>query len=131
MWAWTRERDQCFERLRAVCLENSILAAPDYSKPFCVGCDASDDEKGVQLYQLRDPSTPDVLSNRATIAYYSKCWSPSMARRPPYYKEADVLMTGLTLAKPYADASPFLIKAYTDHSPLQWIKTAAKGPGTG
>ena len=54
-----------------------------------------------------------------------------MARRPPYYNEADILITGLTLAKPYADASPFPIKAYTDHSPLQWIKTAAKGPVTG
>ena len=54
-----------------------------------------------------------------------------MARRPPYYKETHILITGLTLAKPYADASPFPTKAYTDHSPLQWIKTAAKGPVTG
>ena len=65
-----RERDQYFERLRAACLENSILAAPDYTKSFCVGCDASDDGKGIQLYQLRDLSAPDALSNRATIAYY-------------------------------------------------------------
>ena len=54
-----------------------------------------------------------------------------MARRPPLYKEADVLITRLTLAKPYTDASPFSIKAYTDHSPLQCIKTAAKGSVTG
>ena len=54
-----------------------------------------------------------------------------MAKRPPYYKEADALITGLTLARPYADASPFPIIAITDHAPLQWIKTAAKGPVTG
>ena len=54
-----------------------------------------------------------------------------MAKRPPYYKEADVLITGLTLAKPYADASPFPITAHSDHAPLQWIKTSAKGPVTG
>ena len=46
-WAWTRERDKFLERLRAACLENNILAAPDYTKPFCVGCDASDDGNGV------------------------------------------------------------------------------------
>ena len=54
-----------------------------------------------------------------------------MSRRPPYYKEADVLISRLTLAKPYVDASPFRIKAYTDHPPLQWIETAAKDPVTG
>ena len=54
-----------------------------------------------------------------------------MARRPPCYEEADGLITGLTFAKPHVDASPFPIKAYTDHFPLQWIKTAAKGPVTG
>ena len=54
-----------------------------------------------------------------------------MSRRPPYDKEADCLITGLTLARPYADASPFPIKGVTDHAPLQWIKTAAKGPVTG
>ena len=93
--------------------------------------DASDDGKGVQLYQLKDVTAPDSLDNRDTIAYYSKQWSASMAKRPPYYKEADVLITALTPARPYADASPFPILVYTDHSPLQWIKTAAKGPVTG
>ena len=79
-WSWTRERDRCFGCLRAACLKNSILAAPNYTEPFCVGCDTSDDGKGVQVYQLRDPSASDVISNRATIAYYSKCWSPAMAQ---------------------------------------------------
>ena len=50
-----------------------------------------------------------------------------MMDRSRYYKDADVLIMALTLAKPYADASPFPILAITDHAPLQWIKTAAKG----
>ena len=45
--------------------------------------------------------------------------------------EADVLITSLTLAKPYTDVSPFPNKAYTNHFPLQWIKTAVKGLVTG
>jgi hypothetical protein len=130
-WNWSEECDAAFESLCSACLANTILAAPDYTKPFCVVGDASNDGKGVQLYQLIDPSAPDVIANRATIAYYSKVWSNLMAKRPPYYKEVDVLITALTLARPYADASPFPITAYTDHAPLQWIKTAAKGPVTG
>ena len=130
-WNWSEECDAAFESIRSAWLNNSILAAPDYTKPFCVAGDASDDGKGVQLYQLIDPSAPDMIANRATIAYYSKVWSNSMAKRPPYYKEADILITALNLAQPYADASPFPNTAYTDHAPLQWIKTAAKGPVMG
>ena len=54
-----------------------------------------------------------------------------MMNRPPYYKEGDALVTGLTLAKPYADASPFPITTFADHAPLTWIKTSSKGPLTG
>ena len=54
-----------------------------------------------------------------------------MVRQPLYCKDTNVLITGLTLTKPYADTLPFPIKVYTDHSPLQWIKTAAKCPVMG
>jgi len=124
-WEWSPECDASFEKLRQAALANNILASPDYTKPFCVGCDASDDGKGVQLYQLKDPSCSDTEDNRDTIAYYSKAWSNSMMDRPPYYKEADVLITALTLAKPYVDAFSFPILAITNHAPLQWIITAA------
>ena len=69
---WTAERNAIFERLREACLANNILAAPDYSKLFRVGCDASDDNEGVQLYQLTNINLPDTPENRSTIAYYSK-----------------------------------------------------------
>ena len=102
-WHWSEECNAHFENLRDACLTNKILAAPRYDKPFVVACDASDDGKGCQLYQLKDPDKPDTLNNRDTIAYYSKVWTPAMAKRPPYYKEADALITGLVLAKPYVD----------------------------
>lgn len=69
-----------FERLREACLANDILAAPDYSKPFRVGRDASDDGKGVQLYQLTNINLPDTPDNTSTIAYNSKLWSLAMAK---------------------------------------------------
>ena len=49
VWDWSDQCQASFKSLKTACLENGILAAPDYTKPFCVGCDASDDGKGVQL----------------------------------------------------------------------------------
>ena len=72
VWDWSDECQAAFESLRKACLENGILAAPDYTKGFSVGCDASDDGKGVQLYQLKDPALKDTPDNCDTIAYYCK-----------------------------------------------------------
>ena len=47
---WIAERNAAFERLCKAYLANNILVAPNYSKPFRVGCDALDDGKGVQPY---------------------------------------------------------------------------------
>ena len=69
LWDWSLQCDTSFENLRNACLDNSIFTAPDYIKQFIAGCDASDDGKGVQLYQLADPAKPDKIENRDTIAY--------------------------------------------------------------
>jgi hypothetical protein len=62
--------------------------------------------------------------------YYSKAWSDSMLGKPPYYQEADAVVTELTVVKPYGDASLLTTLGITDRAPLQWIKTSAKGPVT-
>ena len=53
-----------------------------------------------------------------------------MTGKPAYYKEADQLSTGLTFARPYGEVSPHPTLGITDHCPLKWIKTSAKGPVT-
>ena len=60
--------------------------------------------------------------------YYSKAWPDSMLGKPPYYQEADALITGLRVVKPYGEDSPLTTLRITDYAPLQWIKTSAKGP---
>ena len=106
------------------------------AKLFRAATDASADKKGVHIYQLKDPSKCALLeadldpSSRDRIMYYSKAWTDSMLGKPPYYQEADALITGLTVVKPYGEASPLTTLGITDHAPLQWIKTSAKGPVT-
>ena len=53
-----------------------------------------------------------------------------MLGKPPYYQETDALVTGPTVVKPYGEASPLTTLGIADHTPLQWIKTSAKGPVT-
>ena len=53
-----------------------------------------------------------------------------MLGKPPYYQVEDVLITGLIVVKSYGEASLFTTLGITDHAPLQWIKTSAKGPVT-
>ena len=91
-WKWRKDvEDAAFEKLRAACLTNTILAPPDFKKQFFVDVDASDDGKGFTIYQLIDPKLGDTLKNRAVIEYYSKAWGPSMVGKPPYYCEGDAL----------------------------------------
>ena len=47
--------------------------------------------------------------------YYSKAWSDSMLGKPPYYQEADALITGLTVVKPYGEASPLTTLGIKDY----------------
>ena len=85
-WTWGKEENDAFETLRKQCLENMVLARPDYTKQFRVAGDASDDGKGLELYQLKDTSECDLLEadydagNRLIIAYYSKPWTNSIWR---------------------------------------------------
>ena len=114
-------------------MSNTILAAPDFTKRFIVEVGASDDGKGHTVFQLKDPLRADkfALDNRSVIMYYSKAFDDTMRRRPVYYREADALITSVEKGSYYSEASPYPLLIRTDHSPLQWIKSAAKGAVVG
>ena len=101
------------------------MAPFDPKKQVRVRVDASDDGKGWMIYQLCDADGEDEPQNRAVLRYGSKAWNRSMRSRPPYYKEADGLITAATDARYYAEATEFLLIIYTDHAPLQYIKRLA------
>ena len=118
-----------FESLRQAALDNIVLAAPDFKRQFIMASDASEDGKGWVIYQLKDPNGKDNQANRDIIKYGSKAWERSMreGKVPPYYTEADAMITGALDAKYYAQATPFPLLILTDQAPLQWIKTCSKG----
>ena len=57
------------------------------------------------IFQLKNPELPDTLDNRNVISYYSKAWPPNMRGKPPYYLEADALITCIERATYYSRAT--------------------------
>ena len=130
-WQWRADvENAAYEELRSACLENNVLAAPDFTKQFYADSDASDDGKGHVIFQLKNPELPDTLDNRNVISYFSKAWPPNMRGKPPYYLEADALITCIERATYYSRATKYPLIVYCDQAALQWIKTASKGAVT-
>ena len=127
-WEWTEVHNNAFETLRERLLKNNILAAPDFKKRFYCAVDASEDGWGYVIYQLKDTAEPDVRANRAVLRYASDAWPNPLRHRPPYYQEGYAFVEAAAATKYYAAASPWPISMKTDHKPLKWLKTCAKGP---
>ncbi len=137
MFKWESEQQQAYEYVRDALLAGIHLAAPDFSLPFHLQIDASEDGKGGAMYQLatcpiaeqypycKDKHAPDMMS---IIAFFSKAWTKAQRLRPPFYLEADSLLWCTNEAKFYALSFPFPLYTYSDHMPLQWMKKSEKGP---
>ena len=68
---WTSECQVAFEQLKHLCSQTPILAYADYTKPFQLHTDASENGLGAVLYQKQADDTESV------IAYASRTLSRS------------------------------------------------------
>jgi len=137
VFEWNAPQQQAFDTIRDLLLGGIHLSAPNYSLPFHLATDASEDGKGACLYQL--PTVPidqqhpwsartHCADNMAVVAFFSKAWNETQRNRPPFYLEADGLLWSMGKAKFYALSSPFPLYTYSDHMPLQWMSKSQKGP---
>jgi hypothetical protein len=137
VFKWEKAQQDAYDDIRDLLLSGIHLAAPDYSLPFHLATDASEDGKGAVLYQLPDipiveqsvycsrVHSPDHM---AIIQFLSKCWTDTEKHRPPFYLEADALLWAMDKTKFYSLSSPFPLYTYSDHLPLQWMNKSTKGP---
>ena len=58
---WTKEMDKAFIQMKQIIAQETILALPDYSKPFQIYTDASDYQLGGVIQQEGKP-----------LAFYSR-----------------------------------------------------------
>ena len=129
-FSWGPEQQAAFNTIRDKLLRGVHLAAPDFSLPFHLATDASEDGKGGELYQL--PSIPiaqqypydsktHAPDNHAVIFFLSKAFDETQRLQPPFYLEGDSLLWCTLKCKFYALSSPFPLYTYSDHMPLKWM----------
>ncbi len=134
---WGEEQQASFDFIREKLLSGIHLVAPDFSLPFHLAADASEDGKGSELYQLPDvPVEQQYPYNvkahapemHAVIFFISKAWNETQRLPPPFYLEGDALLWGTLKSNHYALCSPYPLYTYSNHMPLNWMEKPEKGP---
>jgi hypothetical protein len=104
-FVWTPALQESFDTLKTALVEAPVLALPDFTKPFVLETDASDQAIGAVLMQQGHP-----------IAYLSKALGPKAQAMSAYEKECLALMMAVTKWKSYLQHQEFVIA--TDHQSL-------------
>ena len=121
---WSEKYQQAFEHLKQLCSQTPVLAYANYTKPFKLHTDASENGLGAVLYQKQDDGTDCV------IAYASPTLLKSERNYDAYKLEFLALKWSvMDRFHEYLYGGHF--KVYTDNNPLTYILTTAKLDATG
>ncbi len=111
----TKEAEKAFHKIKKAISKHPVLTLPDVTKPFGIRTDASDYAIGGVLFQL------DENNQEKPIAFGSRVLSKTERRYSTSEREMLAIYHFIRHWRAYVWGTPF--KAYTDHSPLQGIKT--------
>ena len=121
--AWTTQCDEAFSKLKEALCSTPILGMADYSLPFILEVDASNQGLGAVLSQEQDGS-------RRVIAYASRGLRKSEKNMQNYSsKKLELLALKWAMSEKFRDyllASTVVV--YTDNNPLTYIQTKTKLP---
>jgi len=109
---WTDQCHDCFSTLKSLLISAPILALPNWSRPFIMDTDASDQ---AVLSQTNERGVEQV------IAYASRCLSKSERNYCVTRRELLAVVTFLQHFKQYLLGNPFMI--HSDHGALTWLQT--------
>ena len=111
-FAWSLECDTAFATLKNRLTSAPILVYPDYSKPFLLDTDASQEGIGAVLSQEYD-------GQERVVAYASRTLSKAERKYSVTRKELLAVVTFIQHFRPYLLGRTFLLR--TDHSSLAWL----------
>lgn len=111
-FAWSKECQDAFERLKGKLTQSPVLAYPDFEKPFILDTETSDQAIGVVLSQMVD-------GTERVIAYASRTLSKSEQKYCVTRKELLAVVTYVKYFRHYRYGKPFVVR--TDHSSLRWL----------
>ena len=105
---WTEEATKAFQQLKIAMTTTPVLVLPDFSQPFVVETDASQEGMGVVLMQSQRP-----------LAFISKAFPPKKRGLSAYERELWALIHAVQKWRTYLFGNQFVIK--TDHQSLKYL----------
>lgn len=119
-WKWEDEQQEAFEKLKKALTSAPVLARPDFSKPFCIQCDASNFAIGAVLSQeFKDGEHP--------IVYISRILTPAEKNNTTTEKECLGLIWSIKKLRPYVVGYHFTV--IIDHTALRWLRILKEPSG--
>lgn len=118
---WTDRRHNAFLMLKDVIAAGLFLSFPDYDRKFHVASDASRAGLGAALYQLKDESKADTVSNRRYILFAARALHKSERNYSATKLELDGMVFALKKFHYYLWGRHFHL--YIDHRALMFLFT--------
>ncbi|KAK7907779.1 hypothetical protein WMY93_016391 [Mugilogobius chulae] len=123
---WTDSHQETLNKLTDCLTEPPILGYPDFTQPFVLHCDASQEGLGAVLYQHQ-------AGKLRVIAYGSRTLTPPEKNYHMHSGKLEFLALKWAICERFRDylfyAPHFVV--YTDNNPLTYILTTAKLNATG
>ena len=117
---WTCDYRKYFQDFKAALINASVLYFPDYTLPWVIRCDASDDAVGSVLYQEFTDATSQVVHQ--PIAFASKRFSAPASNWDTFKREAYAIYHAVHSFSYYLRGKDFIVES--DHQNLQWIESS-------
>ena len=118
---WTTSHQEILEKLISVLTSPPVMAYPDFSKPYILHTDASEEGLGAVLYQEQG----DTIR---VIAYGSRTLSPAEKNYHLHSGKLEFLVLKWAVCDHFRDylyyAPSFTV--YTDNNPLTYVLSSAK-----
>ena len=117
---WTNECQAAFDLLKTALTQAPILAYPDFTLPFDLYVDASDDALDMVLGQIH--SGREVI-----ISYRGRKLLPAEKNYSVTEREALAAVAGVKYFQPYLYGRKFTI--HTDHNAVRWLMNIREPTG--
>ena len=112
VFRWTSECDRAFNHLKQLLTSAPVLSYPDFSKPFLLDTDASNEGIGAVLSQIHE-------GTEHVVAYASKSLTKAERNYSVTRKELLAIVTFTNHFRQYLLGREFLLR--TDHHSLTWL----------
>jgi hypothetical protein len=118
---WTPDCQTAFETLHRMLVSAPILAFPDYTRPFLLNTDTSDNGVGAVLSQVQEDEREHV------IAYASRVFTKAERRYCVTRRELLAVVAFLKQFRPYFLGRYFTLRS--DHGSLTWLRNFREPEG--